>query len=132
MQNITKMAEEDLAKAKEKMTEQLKEKAKEKPAVNKRKREETKPKKAEPNFFEEGVELRETALNVEVLKAATEKSKRSSSLQKRKRSEGIDAFGGYDSNIPLFVVILGKLRAAAMVHGIEPKEFSFPITKQLE
>ena len=63
MQNITKMAEEDLAKAKEKMTEQLKEKAKEKPAINKRKREETKPKKAEPNFFEEGVELRETALN---------------------------------------------------------------------
>ena len=52
------------------MTEWLKEKEKEKPAVNKRKREETKPKKAEPNFFEEGVELRENALNVEVLKVA--------------------------------------------------------------
>ena len=43
-------------------------------------------------------------------------------------------FGGYDSNILLFVSILGKvqtvtLRAAAMVYGIEPKEFSFPITK---
>ena len=45
MQNITKIAEEDLAKAKEKMTEWLKEKEKEKPAVNKRKREESKPKR---------------------------------------------------------------------------------------
>ena len=43
-------------------------------------------------------------------------------------------YGGYESDIPLFVAILGKvqtatLRAAAMAYGIEPKEFSFPITK---
>ena len=55
MQNVTKIAEEDLVKAREKMTEWLKEKKK--PAVNKRKCEETKIKKAELNFFEEGVEL---------------------------------------------------------------------------
>ena len=52
MQNITRIAEEDLVKAKEKMTEWLKEKEKAKPSVNKRKREETKPKRAEPNFAE--------------------------------------------------------------------------------
>ena len=43
MQNITKIAEEDLMKAKEKMTEWFKEK--EKPAFNKRKQEEKKAKK---------------------------------------------------------------------------------------
>ena len=59
-------------KAKEKMTEWFKEK--EKPAVNKRKQEEKKHKKAEPNFFEEGVELREHALNVEVLRVAQQRN----------------------------------------------------------
>ena len=136
MQNITKMAEEDLAKAKEKMTEWLKEKEKEKPAVNRRKREETKPKKAEPNFFEEGVEKRENALNVEVLKVAPQRNQNGEYLCKSEREakELMQRFGGYDSNTPLFVAILGKvqtatLRAAAMAYGIEPKEFSFPITK---
>ena len=41
------------------MIEWLKEN--EKPAVNKKKHEEKKPIKAEPNFFMEGVELRENA-----------------------------------------------------------------------
>ena len=54
------------------MTEWLKEK--EKPAVNKRKQEEKKPKKAEPNFFEEGVELRENALFVELLRVASQRN----------------------------------------------------------
>ena len=40
-------------------------KEKEKPAVKKEKTEEKKPKEAEPNFFEGGVEVRENALNVE-------------------------------------------------------------------
>ena len=53
MQNITKIAEEDLAKAKEKMTEWLKEK--EKPSVNKRKREETKPKKRSRTSLRKGL-----------------------------------------------------------------------------
>ena len=118
------------------MTEWLKEKEKEKPAVNKRKREETKPKKAEPNFFEEGVELRENALNVKVLKVAPQRNQNGVYLCKSEREakELMQRFGGYESNIPLFVATLGKvqtatLRAAAMAYGIEPKEFSFPITK---
>ena len=43
-------------------------------------------------------------------------------------------FGSYESDIPLFFAIRRKvqtatLRAAAMAYGIEPREFSFPITK---
>ena len=72
MQNITKIAEEDLMKAKEKWWNGWKKKRN--PAVNKRKREEKKPIKAEPNFFEEGVELRENALNVEVLRVAPQRN----------------------------------------------------------
>ena len=134
LQNITKIAEEDLMKAKEKMTEWLKEK--EKPAVNKRKQEEKKPKKAEPNFFEEGVELRENALNVELLRVASQRNQGGVYICKSEREakELMQRFGGYESDIPLFVAIRGKvqtatLRAAAMAHGIEPREFSFPITK---
>ena len=101
------------------MTEWLKEKVK--PAVNKRKREETKPKKAKPNFFEEGVELRENALNVEVLRVTPQRNQGGVYLCKSEREakELMQRFGGYDSDIPLFVAILGKmqtatLRAAAM------------------
>ena len=121
MQSITKIAEEDLVKAKEKMTEWFQEK--EKPAVNKRKREETKRKKAEPNFFEEGVELSENALNVEVLKAAPQRNQSGVYLCKSEREakELMQRFGGFYSDIPLFVAILGKvqtatLRAAAMTY----------------
>ena len=115
------------------MTEWLKQK--EEPAVNKRTQEEKTPKKAEPNF-EEGVELRENALNVEVLRVAPQRNQSGVYLCKSEReaNELMQRFGGYECDIPLFVAILGKvqtatLRAAAMAYGIEPKEFSFPITK---
>ena len=54
--------------------------------------------------------------------------------REREAKELMQRFGGYESDIPQFVAILGKvqtatLRAAAMAYGIEPKEFSFPITK---
>ena len=105
MQNITKIAVEDLMKAKEKMMEWLKEK--EKPAVNKRKREEKKPIKAEPNFFEEGVELRENALNVEVLRVAPQRNQGGVYLctSEREAKELMQRFGGYESDIPLFIAI---------------------------
>ena len=114
-------------------------KEKEKPAVNKRKREETKPKKMEPNFFEEGVELRENALNVEVLKVAPQKNQNGVCLCKSEREakELMQRFGGYDSNIPLFVAILGKvqtatLRAAAMRMELNRRSsvFQSPSTAQ--
>ena len=116
------------------MMEWLKEK--EKPAVNKRKQEEKKPKKAEPNFCEEGVELREKALKVEVLRVAPQRNQGGVYLcySETEAKELMQRFGGYESDIPLFVAILGQvqtatLRAAAMAYGIEAKEFSFPITK---
>ena len=64
-----------------------------------------------------------------------EKPKWSVPLQKRKRSEGIDAEirrirQQYSSVRCDFVKVqTATLRAAAMAYGIEPKEFSFPITK---
>ena len=78
MHNIMMIAEEDLTRAKEKMTEWVKEK--EKPAVKKEKTEEKKPKEAEPNFFEGGVEVRENALNVEDNDAPN--------MKKKKKSDG--------------------------------------------
>ena len=116
------------------MIEWLKEN--EKPAVNKKTHEEKKPIKAEPNFFKEGVELRENALNVEVLRVAPQRNQSGVYLCKREREakELMQRFGGYESDIPQFVAILVKgqtatLRAAAMAYGIETKEFSFPIAK---
>ena len=107
------------------MTEWLKEE--EKPAVNKRKQEEKKPQKAEPNFFEEGVELRENALNVEVIRVASQRNQGGVYICKSEREakELMQRIGGYESDIPLFFAILGKvqtatLRAAAMAYGIEP------------
>ena len=79
---------------------------------------------------------RENALNVEVLRVAPQRNSGwRLLLQKlREAKELMQRYGGYESDIPLFVAILGKvqtatLRAAAMAYGIEPKEFSFPITK---
>ena len=77
---------------------------------------------------------------MEVLKVAPQRNQNGVFLCKSEREakELMQRFGGYDSNILLFVAILGKvqtatLRAAAMAYGIEPKEFSFqsPSTVQM-
>ena len=100
------------------------------------KKEAEKPRRTEPDFFEEGVEPRENDLNVKVLKAAPRRDHQGVYLQEREGSQGIDAeVRGNESETSPLVAIVEKAqratpRVAAMIYGVEPREFSFPVTKR--
>ena len=121
MQNITKIVEEDLVKAKEKMTEWFKEK--EKPAV----------KKVEPNFFEEGVELKEDALNVnkqrdeETLKQASARKRNEEADKRAVEAAARNAAPNELAERRKKIVKIGNLIQTMMLQIMEKKRSNYEI-----